>query len=329
MEKIDSSVSIPVSETGFWRGLVSSLSGILGRDIKEGEVSLEKRLNDHIAAEKAKFRLTEEDVNTFCVAIGDTNPIHRSARYAKMYLGLKEEKIVVPGNQLYALGEEYINTALREIDRIWGAGLNLAGSSIKFKEWVHPGDKVHWQVVGYEQHLDGVHLKIEGRIGRKKGNLGIQLEALLLRNGSKSSIDKVGALWSDDYTFTRDQLNYFYQCIGEEPRQDIPWSYLVALITASMLDKSMGIERVPEGVNREMKFRYNKKAEFGNCDIDDVDERSKIGKVKVEFFRGEPVKDLTRKGMGYKSTLDVVCSQYHTPLITGRVIATTKRRLVY
>jgi len=306
-----------------WSRLRNGVSSIFATELPE-PTTLEETINEQIASEKAKFTLTDDDITTFCVAIGDNNPIHRSDKYAKDYLATetkKVEKKIASGTHLNALAEAYLSEAIKAINDVWGVHLQLGGEDIKFKEYVHPGNQVYWQVIDCKETANGANLEIEGRIGSKTGALAVELKADLVRDIQKLVQRTLKPTWRNDYVFTKNQLEFFYSCIGEKPKREVPLAYLVAFMTVSMLDRSLGIERVPEGVNREMKFSFYKRAQFGN-----LDGNQDYGHVDVEFFLRE-VKDLTTKGMGYKYTLDALCLQTHEPLVTGTLVALTKNKI--
>ncbi|MEK7617141.1 MAG: hypothetical protein AAB414_03735 [Patescibacteria group bacterium] len=307
-----------------WDGFRETLSRLFGRKIERGTPPIEFLLNDTIASKRAQVRISDCDVDSFCVVTHDNNPIHRSAYIAKEILCLPEEKKVVPGVQLAALGEEYINEALVVINDRWNLDLKFVGSNIRFKKWIHPGDNVYWQVIKHRELDQGADLIIEGRIGKRSGPLGIGLVAYLRRSMPipKPSIEGDPLFrWTDEYTFNRKELDWFYTSVGEPPREQIPWTYPIALIVASMLKKTLGPNGIPEGINRDMEFNYHKTHYLSNP--------GDSSSVKIDFYEARPIRDMTRRGLGFGYTLDALCIQNGEPLVSGRIQATTKRKIEY
>ncbi|MFH1592498.1 MAG: MaoC family dehydratase [Candidatus Woesearchaeota archaeon] len=296
-------------------GLRRALAKLFSRELADRP--LEDIINGSIAKKRAKFKLSHEDIQTFCIGIGDNNPIHRSGRYAKLILGdqIEKETIVAPGTQLTALAEAYIDDAIEAMQDAWGVILNFTGLNIKFKDWVFPDEPVYWQVLGYRETSRGTNLKIGGlrRVGKDE-TPKIVIEAMLAKDNNGRSMTQAGPLWTNHYFITNEKLRFFYPSVGETIAPMIPWSYPISFVTSSLLDKSMDNDGVPTGINREMQFDFYKKPD--------------LGKISVDFFSAEEPKEL-RGGLGFKYTFNTTISQNHEPLISGQVVALSKKQIVY
>jgi len=299
----------------FFSGLRKILANVFSREIPESQQPLEDIINNQITQEKAKFKLSHEDIQTFCIGIGDNNPIHRSGRWAKFILGdqLEKETIIAPGTQLTALAEAYTIEAIKAIQNSWGVILDLGGFGIKFKEWVFPDEPVYWQVLGYRETRKGTNLEIGGLKQLSKDEKPkIIIEAKLVKDGNTPKIDQTGPIWTSTYTITEEKLKFFYPSVGEPISAVIPWSYPISFVTSSLLEKSIGKDGIPTGINREMNLAFYKRPE--------------VGRIYVDFFLDEPPKEL-KAGLGIKYTFNTLISQSHQPLISGQVTAISKKKL--
>lgn len=283
---------------GLFSGIGRVLSNLFRREIKEGAEDLEEIINTVLAAEKAQFAPDYHSIQTFCCVIGDNNDIHRSVPHAARH-GYSD--IIVPGTQLAAMSEQYINGVTKALEEVWGVSLILGGINIEFREPLYPGNPINWQVVDHRGNGTGIELTIEGKANDMEV---ITAVAKLIREKYSELPRLIGEPeGTDRYTIRETDLDAFYRSIGEEPKAKIPWSYTTSFVTSILLDMSRGGDRTPSGINRRMEFEFY--------------EAPQLGKIAVDvYLKRNPRK--IRDNFLYQ--FDAVCSQKHRPLTYGKII---------
>ena len=120
-----------VDQTGFWP-----------EERREFDESNLAKKVDGLLGEESKHRYTLEDSQTFCCAIGDNNPIHRSVAYAKR---MNWHNTFVPGTLLAGRAEGLVANIIDAVNGEVGTNLVLTGQKTNFRDPVYHESTVDWE----------------------------------------------------------------------------------------------------------------------------------------------------------------------------------------
>jgi len=272
---------------------------------KPVDEDLENKINQALAVEREKIRPSREDIDNFSWITGDTNPIHRLTKRAKM-MGF--EDIPLMGAHVAAYGEQFINGVVKHMENFWGTNIKIIGQDNKFRAPLYPGEKTFWQVKGFKKTKRGIELSIGGTAR------GIEVISINTVLGTENPLlpQIAGPIYTRRYLLNEAHIEEFYNCVGGKLESPVPNMLPAAFVPATLLRLLEDKTQTMEGTNMSMNYRFIEKLHQG--------------RLQVDIF--PPRRPTERKG-NFIYKFRTVVSQNTKPITYGEILSGSPVRIEF
>ncbi len=250
--------------------------------------------------DRAKFKIWGPGV------VYDTNPIHLDEQAARAFPLAKLETTPTYGTMIIAMGEQYIQEVLSEINLRLPAKIYCLRQRAKFQEPLYPGERLSWELDSVNGS-EGVELVTKGRT--EGGKEIATLTASLGTERRVATTAELEAILSDfgyycDFPVTRKTVEDFYGCIGTLDLGEVRDSLPVALGIAALLNFSLKKTGKLDGIYRSMDVELLSPPSLGTYRI---------------FLLPPSVKGSDRKGYISQTGVIGVHRESKRPIYSGKI----------
>ncbi len=266
------------------------------KEVKDEIYEMGKRV-DSLLTQEGRVKYDLEATQTFCCAVGDNNPIHRSKTYAKR-MGFDDT--IVPGTLLAGRAENLVTRLVLAVKEVFGQEFVIKKQGTGFKNPVYHDTYVDWDLE-VEKKDDSLVLSFECAT---KGEVKFTVDFSLGRALEGKSSDLHGPIMAGRYCITKEQLDAYCASLGIEIGEHpyIPMNYVSSFVTSLLLEQSKAVDGMPTGLNLGTQYQFHRTAGLGD--------------VHVDIFKK---RDPRSGPLGYLYRFDAVCSQKHRDIVVGTI----------
>ena len=272
------------------------------------EDDLEERINNALAHEWENITPKRENNESLQRITKDNNPLHISSDAAKK-LGLRDTPIMGVHTAGYA--EQFMDRAVENMRKFWGADMKITGLYTGFKGFVYPGDKILWQITGYDSSGDVIKLKAEGKVS---GNVVTDVVAELGKE-YRTMPQIAGPISFRRYSIEGAHIEEFCRCVGVKYEGRIPKMLPGAFVPSTLLAIAEEKGKTIDGLNLSMNYDF-----LGDA---------KPGIVQVDIFptRKPRPRKMEDGSPAFIYKFRTVCSQESKPLVYGEIVCLSNSEL--
>jgi len=215
------------------------------------------------APDREKFKIWGLEV------VYDTHQIHLDEEAAKAFPLANLETTPAYGTMIIALGENYLQSILSEINLRAPAKVYCLSQRVKFEEPLYPGEKLIWEIDSVNRD-NGLGLVTRGKTeGGKEVAILTAAFGTERRAATIAELEAVLSGFSSFYEFqiTRKTASDFYECLNIPDLREVRDSYPAAFGISALLKLSMAKAGKLDGIYRSMDVDFFTRPLLGNYRI--------------------------------------------------------------